>query len=250
MYNNKKILALIPARAGSKRLSGKNIKPLLGKPLIAWTIEHAKKCKYIDSVIVSTESREIAEISRKYGAQVPFLRPEGLATDQAKSIEVLLYAIEWFNSNGIYYDLILLLQPTSPLRLVEDIEGAIQLLFLKNAKAIVSICEAEHLPFWMNTLPADGSMKDFLKPEIIDKNRQEFSKFYRLNGAVFLGYCDYMKKQRSFFGEKTFAFVMPKERSVDIDDETDFMFTEFLAKKYKVSKNNNSCPVELKRRIS
>lgn len=231
MYKNKKILALIPARGGSKGLLGKNVKPLLGKPLIVWTIEQAKNTKYIDRIIVSTEDEEIAEISKDSGAEVPFLRPEKLATDDSKSIDVILHAIEWVKENdGIFYDLVIMLQSTSPLRLSEDIDKAVELLFSKNAKAIISVCEAEHSPRWANTLPEDGCLKDFIKPESMNKNRQEYDIFYRLNGAIYLAYCDYIKKQKSFFGNKSFAYIMPKERSIDIDYELDFKLAEFLMK--------------------
>jgi len=228
MIKGKKILALIPARSGSKRLPGKNIKGLSGKPLIAWTIEQAKNSKYIDKIIVSTDSQEIAEISKEYGAEIPFLRPGELAQDESKGIDVILHAINWFKQRNEHYDLLIQLQPTSPLREPEDIDKAVELLFAKNAKAIITVTEAQCSPSWVNTLPEDGSMKNFLLSEDRNKNSQQFSKFYRLNGAVYLGYCDYILEQKSFHGEASFAYIMPKMRSVDIDDEFDFMFAEFL----------------------
>lgn len=224
MYKGKNILGLIPARGGSKGLPRKNIKPLLGKPLIAWTIEQTLASKYLDKVIVSTDDKEIAEISKKYGAEVPFIRPRELATDEAKGIDVTLHAINWLKENDKQkqYDLIILLQPTSPLRTREDIDKAIELLFLKEAKAIVSVCEVDHHPLWANTLPEDGCMKNFIRREIMNKNRQELPVFYRLNGAIYLAYWNCLKEQKSFFGNRTFAYVMPKDRSVDINNEIDF----------------------------
>jgi len=232
MYKGKNILGLIPARGGSKGLPRKNIKPLLGKPLIAWTIEQALASKYLDRVVVSTDDKEIAEISKKYRADISFIRPKELAEDNAKRIEVVLHTIDWFRENDKrkQYDLIMLLQPTSPLRNSEDIDKAIELLFLKEAKAIVSVCEVDHHPLWANTLSKDGSMKDFIRKEIMNKNRQELPIFYRLNGAIYLAYCDYIKEQESFFGENTFAYIMPRERSIDIDDEIDFELVEILIK--------------------
>ena len=232
MYKGKNILGLIPARGGSKGLPRKNIKPLLGKPLIAWTIEQALVSKYLDKVVVSTDDKEIAEISKKYGADVPFIRPKQLAEDNAKGIDVVLNALDWFRENDKrkQYDLIMLLQPTSPLRKSEDINKAIELLFLKKAKAIVSVCEADHHPLWANTLPGDGCMKDFIRKEIINKNRQELPKFYRLNGAIYLAYCNYIEKCKSFFNKDTFAYIIPKERSIDIDNEIDFKLAEILIK--------------------
>jgi len=232
MYKGRTILGLIPARGGSKGLPRKNIKPLLGKPLIAWTIEQALASKYLDKVVVSTDDKEIAEISKKYGAAVPFMRPKELAEDNAKGIEVVLHAIDWLKKNNKQkqYNLLMLLQPTSPLRSTEDIDKAIEILFLKEAKAIVSVCEADHHPLWANTLPGDGCMKDFIKKEIMNKNRQELPVFYRLNGAIYSAYCDYIKERKSFFGKETFAYIMPKSRSVDIDNEVDLKLAEILVK--------------------
>ena len=233
MYKGNNILGLIPARGGSKGLPRKNIKPLVGKPLIAWTIEQALVSKYLDRVVVSTDDKEIAEISKKYGADIPFVRPKELAEDNTKGIDVVLHAIEWLSENDKQkqYDLIILLQPTSPLRAKEDIDKAIEFLFLKEAKAVVSVCEVDHHPLWSNTLPEDGCMKIFIRKEIMNKNRQELPVFYRLNGAIYLAYCDYLRKQRSFFGEKTFAYIMSKERSIDIDYEVDLKLAQILMKK-------------------
>jgi len=230
VYRDKNILGLIPARGGSKGLPGKNIKSLLGKPLIAWTIKQALASKYLDRLVVSTDNKEIAEISRKYGADVPYMRPKELAEDNAKGIDVILHAIDWLkeNDNRKQYELIMLLQPTSPLRRFEDIDKAIELLFLKEAKAIVSVCEVDHHPLWANTLPEDGCMKDFIRKEIMNKNRQELPVFYRLNGAIYLAYCNYIKQCKSFLGKETFAYVMPRERSIDIDNEMDLKLAEIL----------------------
>ena len=230
MYKEKTILALIPARGGSKGLPRKNIRPLLGKPLIAWTIEQAKASKYIDRVVVSTDDEEIADVAKKYGAEVPFMRPKELATDEAKGIDVVFHAMGWFRKNekNKQYDLIMLLQPTSPLRTADDIDKAIELLFLKKAKAIVSVCEVDHHPLWANTLPENRCMKDFIRKKIMNKNRQELPTFYRLNGAIYLAYWDYIKEQKGFFGKETFAYIMPKERSVDIDGEIDLRLAEIL----------------------
>ena len=232
MYKRKTILGLIPARGGSKGLPRKNIKSLLGKPLIAWTIEQALASKYLDRVVVSTNDKEIAEISKKYGAEIPFMRPKELAEDNAKGIDVVLHVIDWLKKNDRrkQYDLIMLLQPTSPLRKSEDIDKAIELLFLKEAKAIISVCEVDHHPLWANTLPKDGCMKDFIRKEIKNKNRQELPLLYRLNGAIYLAYCDYIKQCKSFIGKETFAYKMLRERSIDIDDEIDFKLAQILMK--------------------
>jgi len=228
MYNNNKIIGIIPARGGSKGIRKKNIVDLAGKPLIAYTIEQAKGSKYIDKIIVTTDDEEIADISRSLGAEVPFSRPKALATDEAKGIDVVLHAITWFDSNEESFDIVMMLQPTSPLRLSEDIDKAIEVLFLKNAMAIVSVCKSEHHPLWSNTLPEDSNMKNFINPEYMNKNRQELPVFYRLNGAIYLSFCNYMKDRKSFYGENTFAYIMPEERSIDIDNMLDFKLAELL----------------------
>ena len=228
MYNNNKIIGIIPARGGSKGIRKKNIVDLAGKPLIAYTIEQAKGSKYIDKIIVTTDDEEIADISRSLGAEVPFSRPKALATDEAKGIDVVLHAITWFDSNEESFDIVMMLQPTSPLRLSEDIDKAIEMLFLKNAMAIVSVCKSEHHPLWSNTLPEDSNMKNFINPEYMNKNRQELPVFYRLNGAIYLSFCNYIKDRKSFYGENTFAYIMPDERSIDIDNMLDFKLAELL----------------------
>ena len=233
MYKGKKILALIPARSGSKGLPDKNIRPFLGKPLIAWTVGQAKRSRYIDRIIVSTDSEKITNISKRYGAQIPFLRPNKLAGHKTKMIDVILHALGRLNGNDEIYDLLMLLQPTSPLRTAEDIDGAIKLLFRKEASAVVSVCEAEHHPLWSNMLPRDGCMKNFMKLDVINKNRQELSRVYRLNGAIYLAYCDYIRKVKSFFGARTFAYIMPGQKSVDIDSKIDFNLAEILMKNEK-----------------
>ncbi len=196
--------------------------------MIGWTIEQALRSQYVDKVIVSTDDKEIAHVSRQFGAEIPYLRPAELATDEASSVDVVLHAVDWFENNDTPYDLILLLQPTSPCRTSEDIDNTIKLIFSKNAKAIVSVCEVDHSPHWANILPENGCMQEFLRPEIMDKNRQSLPTYYRLNGAIYLIYSEYLKTQKSFFGYETYAYIMSKEKSVDIDDEVDFTFAEFI----------------------
>jgi len=230
MLNNYKVLALIPARGGSKGLPGKNIKPLLGKPLIAWTIEQAKDSKYIDRVIVSTEDEEIAKVARKYGAEVPFMRPEELATDDAKGIDVALHAIHFFEKKYGRNFILVYLQPTSPLRTTDDIDTALEeLLNNTQAKAIVSVCECEHHPLWTNVLPDDKCMKNFILDEAIrNRNRQDLPKYYRINGAIYLAYPEYVKMNKSFLEVNTYAYIMTQEKSVDIDNIVDFKLAEQL----------------------
>lgn len=228
MFDGKRILAIIPARAGSKGLPGKNIRNLAGKPLLSWTIDAAKVSQYIDTVTVNTDSVEIAKVSQEYGAQVPFLRPDELATDSASSYDVIIHALNWYAEQEILFDLVLLLQPTSPLRTARDIDRAIELFFDKKAQAIVSVCPCDHHPWWANSLPDSGNMEGFLRSEILQTNRQGLPPHYRLNGAIYLAEIDFLRKNGSFFGPATYALRMSKEHSVDIDDTVDFHMAEFF----------------------
>ena len=237
MYKNKRILGLIPARGGSKGLPGKNIKPLLGKPLIAWTIEQVKASRYIDEVLVSTDSKKIASIAKKYGAEVPFIRPKRLATSSARMIDVLLHALTFLENKNEHYDLIMLLQATSPLRGYKDIDASIELLVKKKARAVISVCESEQHPWWSIMLTRDRRIKDFNKKRIMNKNRQELPTYYRINGALYISYIGYVKREKGFIGRTTYAYVMPRERSVDIDTEFDFKLAEFLMA--NIIKNKN-----------
>lgn len=234
MIKGKSVLAIIPARGGSKGLPGKNIKKLCGKPLISWTIEQAKSCSDIDRIVVSTDDREIAEVAKTYGAEVPFMRPAELANDTASTIDVILHAINWFKEHEDYQvEYILLLQPTSPLREVEDIKSAALILKEKNALSVVSVCETDHHPWWSNTLPENGNMKDFIRPEILNKRRQDLPLFYRVNGAIYLAETNYLQEHNEFLGPDTSAYKMPKIRSVDIDTAIDFEMVEFLMTKIR-----------------
>jgi CMP-N,N'-diacetyllegionaminic acid synthase len=228
VYNGRRILAIVPARGGSKGLPGKNIRILAGRPLLSWSIGAARQSRYVDHVALSTDSREIADVAVQEGLEVPFFRPACLATDDARSFDALLHALDWFEREGESFDLVVWLQPTSPLRTPGDINRAIELYFDKKADAIVSVCETDHHPWWCNTLPGDGNMGGFLRPEVLNTNRQELPVHYRLNGAIYLGAPDFLRREQSFFGAGTYAYVMPRERSVDIDDLLDFRLAEQL----------------------
>lgn len=214
------ITAIIPARGGSKGVPRKNVRNLGSRPLIAWTIR-AARMSMVDRVIVSTEDQEIAEVSKRYGAEV-IQRPPELAIDTAQSIDVILHAMDIVPG-----DIIAMLFPTAPLRTPEDINQAIDLLSYRKAQAIVSVCEVEHHPLWCGTLPYDNNMGDFLKPSVANSNRQTLPKYYRVNGSIYLAHRGYIKERHSFFGDKTYAYIMPQERSVNIDTERDFRLVEY-----------------------
>ena len=231
MYNNKKILAVITARGGSKRLANKNILDLDGKPLIVWSIDEANKSKYIDKIIVTTDSKEISEISKVAGAEVPFLRPSLLASDNADTFSVLKHSIEFYKGLNDY---VILLQPTSPLRTVFHIDSAIELLNEKT-KAVVSVSEVDHSPLWSNTLPENMSMKDFIRKSVKNIRSQDLPKYYRLNGAVYISEINYFYLEEGFLGPRSKAFLMSQLSSIDIDTELDFNMCEFIINK----KNKN-----------
>lgn len=222
-------IAIIPARSGSKGLKDKNIKPLHGKPLLAYSIAAALESRIFDEVMVSTDSENYARVAREYGAQVPFLRSEELSTDSAGSWDVVREVLKKYAENGQRFDMVTLLQPTSPLRAAKDILGAYSLYKEKQAKAVVSVCEMEHSPLWSNILPEDGSLEGFLRPEVINcGGRQNLDTYYRINGAIYM-YC-LKDGDMSFdlYAKGCYAYRMERETSVDIDVELDFVLTEFL----------------------
>jgi len=230
MIKGKKVLAIIPARRGSKRLLDKNIRDLNGKPLIAWTIEAAKRNRYLDKVVVSTEDDRIAYISKEYGAEVPFIRPAELATDAAETMDVIIHCMDYFEQNNQAYDIIILLQATSPLREAQDIDRALEFFMDKKTDAVVSVVESEYSPELSGTLPENLNMQKFIKKEVGDKNRQELKTYYRINGAIYIAKWDYIKDKLDWYGPNTFAYIMDKKNSVDIDTIEDFLFAETLMK--------------------
>jgi len=229
MINNKRILAIIPARGGSKRLPRKNILDLAGKPLIAWSIEAALSSKYIDRVIVSTDDEEIAGISRKYGADLPFMRPNKLATDESSSVNVVLHAINMLKEKGEGYEYIILLQPTSPLRTKKHIDDVIELLIAKKAECIVSICEVDHPIEWTGVLPDSQSMNSFFPKKLQGKRSQDFQTRYRINGAIYIVNAKQALEQKSLIlNELSYGYIMQRKDSVDIDEDIDFKIAEVI----------------------
>lgn len=226
-------IAIIPARSGSKGLPDKNIKLLQNKPLLAYSIEAAEKSGLFDCIHVSTDSEKYAQIAREYGADVPFLRNEELSGDTAGSWDVVRWVLGQYAERGQRFDMVTLLQPTSPLREAEDIEQAYHLFEEKSADAVVSVCEMDHSPLWSNTLPEDGSMNGFLD-QVADVGRQQLPTYYRINGAIYMLRTALLAEGTpGLYREGTYAYVMPKERSVDIDDEMDFEMAQILMKRYR-----------------
>jgi CMP-N,N'-diacetyllegionaminic acid synthase len=225
MIDGNTILAIIPARGGSKRLPRKNILPLGNKPLIEWSIEAAQKSKYIDCIIVSSEDSEILDIARKCGV-VALNRPSELASDIATSYSVIEHVLE---SSSRDYDFVILLQPTSPLRNETHVDQAIENVQSKNADAVISVVEMEHSPLWSNTLPADDNMDNFISESAINMRSQDLPKYFRLNGALYLCRVEcLLREKRLLLKNNTYAYKMNPEYSVDIDTKLDFKLAEFL----------------------
>ncbi len=231
MHKDHVVVCVIPARGGSKGLPGKNIKNFCGKPLIAHTIEQAKHSKYIDRVIVSTEDEEIAQISMEYGAEVPFIRPTVLAGDNASTVDVLLHAINWLETEDRYaFDIFVLLHVTTPLRNIEDIDNSIALMVDEKADNVFSVAEAHRNPYFnMVEESSDGFVR--LVKEGCFSTRQDAPKVYDMNASIYVWWNNVLKVEKKIFLKKTKAYVMPKERSIDIDDDLDFRIAEFLRTK-------------------
>lgn len=227
-----KNIAIIPARSGSKGLKDKNIKLLAGKPMMAYTIEAAEQSEIFDCVHVSTDSGEYARIAREYGADVPFLRSDELSGDAVGSWDVVRWTIGQYVKLGQKFDCVALLQPTSPLRTVEDIQNAHRIMQEKQADAVVGVCEMDHSPIWSNTLPKDGNMNGFLD-RAANISRQKLPVYYRINGAIYLAKNTILSNaETALYGAGTYAYVMPKQRSIDIDDAFDFTVAETIMDKF------------------
>jgi len=232
MINSKSVLAVIPARGGSKGLPLKNIRKMCGKPLIAWSIEKARESKFIDEIIVTTDSREIADIAEQFGASVPFLRPDTLSGDKATSIDVLLHAINYMSEIGADYDYVVLLEPTSPLRDVSDIDGAIAALEKnQHAKSIVGVVEAEasHPSFLFNI--KDDLLCPMLGTQPNGMRRQDLQdSYFYLEGSIYVSGIKDIKEYKSFYHAKTAPWVVQRYKSIEIDELSDFIAAEALMK--------------------
>lgn len=227
MINGKSVIALIPARGGSKGVTRKNIREIAGKPLIAWTIEEAKKSKYIDRVVLTSEDDEIINVALNWGCEVPFIRPKELAMDDTPGMEPVLHALK--SIPGYHY--IVLLQPTSPLRSVDDIDGCIELCSAQSARACVTVTVPDKSPYWMYTLDETSKITPLIKQNGLIARRQDLPEVVALNGAVYVAECDWLLLNRTFLKEETKAYLMPKSRSLDIDTELDLQIADFILSK-------------------
>jgi len=232
MINGKKILAIIPARGGSKSLKNKNISLLNGKPLIYYTINIAKQITFFDEIIVSTDDKTIANIAESYDVKIPFIRDAKFSRDDTPSAEVVQNCLDWYEKKNINFDYCILLQPTSPLRTIDNITDAFQHLMQNSTfKSLVSVCEVYHHPYWMTTIPETVSAFKFSKSDYLKLPRQALPKMFRLNGSIYLSEINYFKEHQSFFGPLTIPFIMGRFNSIDINDMLDLRYAEFLLQK-------------------
>jgi CMP-N,N'-diacetyllegionaminic acid synthase len=234
MIVRKTVLAIIPARGGSKGVVRKNIREIAGKPLLAWSIEEAKKSKYIDRIILTSEDEEIISVALNWGCEVPFIRPKELAMDDTPGMDPVIHAIKSLPA----YDYIVLLQPTSPLRSIEDIDGCLELCIAHHAKACVSVTEPDKSPYWMY-LVNEGRMTPLMNQEERILRRQDFPDVVALNGAVYVAESEWLLLNKTFVTNETFAYTMPKARSIDIDTEFDLQMAEFILSMNRTTTNNN-----------
>lgn len=226
-----KNIAIIPARSGSKGLKDKNIRLLNGKPLMAYSVEAAIQSKLFAEIMVSTDSPYYANIAEKYGANVPFLRSEGNSSDSASSWDTVQEILSFYRNAGEEFDSFCLLQPTSPLRNEEDIINAYDIYKAKEAVAVISVCEVEHSPLWCGHLEENDSLNGFI-PERNMMQRQAVRPFYRINGAIYIAGVNEFEKDRFLYREGSYAYVMSREKSVDIDCLGDFQYAEFLMRSH------------------
>ena len=228
MVNDKLVIAIVCARGGSKGLPGKNIRPIGGKPLLAWTIEEARHSQTLDRLILSSDDPLIVDVAGQYGCEAPVPRPAKFATDESPVEDAILHALEALTEK---YDYVALLQPTSPLRLAEDLDGCIRLCIEREAPFAFTIVEPASNPNLSFYLKSDGQLEPQSGEsfyELKSRRRQDLPKIAAPNGAVFVARVSDLQKSRSFYGKGAVGYMMPPERSVDIDREFDFMIAETL----------------------
>lgn len=223
------VLAIVPARGGSKGIPRKNLAPVAGRPLLAWTLDCARASRGLDRIVVSTDSPEVARAARGLGAEVPFLRPAALAADDTPGIAPILHALRWLEAReGWIPHRVVCLQPTSPLRVAADVEAALALAEREEADSVVSVSPARPHPFWARRILPDGRLEAFLPGAPIPATRQALPEAWSLNGAVSVGRRDFVIEHESLHGGRCFALRMPPERSLDVDTPFDLELADHL----------------------
>ena len=230
MIGTDRLLALIPARGGSRRLPNKNLKKLAGRSLLEWAIKGAQDSKYVDQIIVSTDNAKIADEAGLLGLNVPFMRPDDLAADNSQTIDVVRHAVTSLEAKGQKFKYVVILQPTSPLRTSAHIDEAISLMRSKHCECVVSVAKTKHPVELTDTLPQDHSMGNFGKNKKMKKRSQEFPERYYPNGAVYLfNVKKALEENTVFLKQSCYAYIMSAATSIDIDDQEDFEIAEALA---------------------
>jgi CMP-N,N'-diacetyllegionaminic acid synthase len=223
------ILGIVPARGGSKAIPRKNLALLANKPLLAWTMEVALEAALLDRLVISTDDPEIAEVGKKLGAEAPFLRPTELASDTSTSMDVILHALRWFADNENYRPhYVLLLQPTSPLRTATDIRESIKLALTKHADSVVSVCETHQHALWMKGVNEEGRLVDLYPQSAAPTRRQDLPPVFALNGAIYLALRTFLLSERTFISDRTYPYVMPENRSLDVDTPWDLYLANLI----------------------
>lgn len=221
MIDDKSVLAIVPARGGSKELPGKNSQLFHNRPLFSWTVDIAKQSSYIDRVVVSSDDNAILKIAKQHGNEVPLKRPAELSRDETPGVDPVLHALEVLPG----YDYVVLLQPTSPLRNVDDIDKAILLCHSENAPACASITTVNENPYWMYTVEENKQLTSLIPAQSCSR-RQDMPEVFRLNGAIYIADTHWLKMRKTFVTRDTIAYPMPKSRSIDIDTANDFRLAE------------------------
>ena len=229
MINEKSIIAIIPARSGSKGLPGKNLKLLNGIPLVSWSINHALASSHVDHVLVSTDSPEIASISLAGGAEVPFIRPKHLATDEALTFDVIKHALQHYSSQGLFFDYVVLMEPTSPLRKSDDIDQMIRMLDLNAHEydSIVSIGQVHENPYICKTVQ-NGSVIDFIQSPMANRRRQDYDPIYFPYGVGYIAKTNELLEQRTFYTNRCMGYIIDRCQNYEIDDHCDFLCVESI----------------------
>lgn len=232
----KKSIAIIPARGGSKGIPRKNIKLLVDKPLIAYTIDAAKQSKHLDYFYVSTEDDEIAQIASDYGAKI-MERPNKLSHDSTSTVDVIFHLLETDEVKKFNSEIIILLQPTSPLRNTADIDTALDIFMKTDCDSVISMCKVDHSPYWCFKYEGD-KFKPLFGDECLKMRRQELPDVYRPNGAIYITTIKNLYKNNGFYCDKIVPYIMPPERSIDIDEEIDFKLAELLIQEDTTNANH------------
>jgi CMP-N-acetylneuraminic acid synthetase len=232
MIDNRKVYALIPARGGSKGIPYKSIALLNNRPLLSYAIHNALKSSYIDRIIVSTDDEKIAAVAKQYDAEVPFMRPACLAQDDSSAYDYIIHALEFFRDEELYLpDVIVILQPTSPFLLPEDIDNALKLFVDRSANALTSLYKPDISPYWFKKVNENNIVKDLMPQPASYIRRQDNEGIFLLNGAIYIYNVSAFLENCSKINNERLAYIMPSSRSIDIDTEEDLQFAEFLLKK-------------------